>query len=178
MSVISAAAEIIGKALGTLDNKFMQDLDLEKKVLEEEHMKMKAYDQIKAIDYEKESELAKARQTAHDLQMKLQSLQTAVRSIVLRLKVLDVAALEKDLGEDGTIPLRLALSELKELIRSYDGMPKENMITDYRWVTAQKNAGLLQGYGTAGSTWTTTAVPYSQICTGTSSSSSSTGGTL
>ena len=132
--------------------------------------------QQQAIDHGKESELAKARETARDLQLRLQSLQTAVRSIVLRLKVLDVAALEKDLGEDGTIPLRLALSELKELIRAYDGMPKAN-IPDYGWVTAaQQTAGLLQGYGTT-STWSTTTAPYSsQIWLGTSTSSSSTTG--
>jgi hypothetical protein len=71
--------------------------------------------------------LAKAHASAREAQIKLQDLQRAVSSIVLRLKVLDVEALEKDLGEDGTIPLRLALSELKELVRAYDGMPKSNI---------------------------------------------------
>ena len=123
-------------------------------------------------------ELIKAMETARDLQMKLQSLQTAVRSIVLRLKVLDVAALEKDLGEDGTVPLRLALSELKELIRAYDGMPKLN-IPDYGWVSAaQQQTGTALGYATT-STWSTTTAPYNQLWmpSSYSSSSSDTGGT-
>ena len=131
-----------------------------------------------AIDHDKESELAKARETARDLQMKLQSLQSAVRSIVLRLKVLDVAALEKDLGEDGTVPLRLALSELKELILAYDGMPKLN-IPDYGWVSAaQQQTGTALGYATT-STWSTTTAPYNQLWmpSSYSSSSSDTGGT-
>jgi hypothetical protein len=134
--------------------------------------------QRQAIDHDKESELAKSRETARDLQLKLQSLQTAVRSIVLRLKVLDVTALEKDLGEDGTIPLRLALSELKELIRAYDGMPKAN-IPDYGWVTAvQQQTGTALGYATT-STWSTTTAPYNQLWmpSSYSSSSSDTGGT-
>lgn len=48
-------------------------------------------------------------------------LQSAVNSLVLRLKVLDIAQLEKEQGEDGTVPLRLQIGELKRLVEAYDG---------------------------------------------------------
>ena len=89
-----------------------------------------------------QTEIQAARDNARDIQMKLQALQSAVRSIVLRLKVLDVEQMEKEMKEDGTVPLRLALSELKDLLRAYDGMPKENML-EYGWAStvAQPYAG-------------------------------------
>lgn len=163
MSVISAAADIVAKALGTTDkkkiDKFMKDMVSARKELEE---------QSYAINHNLDNQLAKARDTAHNLQLKLQSLQTAVRSVVLRLKVLDLVALEKDLGEDGTVPLRLALSELKELVRAYDGMPKQNM-PDYGWSATAQYQQQIGG---------STTVPYSGLTWTGNMSSSSSGGTI
>jgi hypothetical protein len=68
--------------------------------------------------------LRKSQESNRRLQLQLQSLQHAIASIVLRLKVLDLEALEKDLGPDGTVPLRMALSELRQLVAAYEGMPK------------------------------------------------------
>jgi hypothetical protein len=89
---------------------------------------------MRAVDEVAENAVAKAQASAREAQIKLQDLQHAVASIVLRLKVLDVEALEKDLGEDGTVPLRLALSELKQLLAAYDGLPKTSM-PDYGGLT-------------------------------------------
>lgn len=112
-----------------------------------------------AIDEIKENAVAKAQASAREAQIKLQDLQRAVSSIVLRLKVLDVEALEKDLGEDGTVPLRLALSELRQLLAAYDGMPK-NSIPDYL-------------------TYATTTAPYYYNTTGNAYyTSSNTGGNI
>jgi len=65
--------------------------------------------------------LDRARQSAHENNLKFQRLQAAVRSIVLRLRVLDIEQLAKDVGEDGSVPLRLAISELRALDKAYDG---------------------------------------------------------
>jgi hypothetical protein len=78
--------------------------------------------------------LAQARQTAHDNQLKFQRLQSAVRSIVLRLRVLDIEQLAKDVGEDGTVPLRLAIAELRALDKAYDG--KEDPVWEDKYLTS------------------------------------------
>jgi len=78
-----------------------------------------------AIDQEREALLYQARQTAHENRLKFQRLQTAVRSIVLRLRVLDIEQLAKDVGEDGTVPLRLATAKLRAQDKAYD--VKEDM---------------------------------------------------
>ena len=87
-----------------------------------------------AIDHDCDSELDKARASAHELHLQLQGLKSAVSSIVLRLKVLDLDQMGKDLGEDGTVPLRMALSELRLLVNAYDGIRHE--LHDYSMTTA------------------------------------------
>jgi hypothetical protein len=65
-------------------------------------------------------ELTQARASARNNQLAFQALQSAVRSIVLRLKVLDLDQMEKEMKDDGTVPLRFALSELRALVAAYD----------------------------------------------------------
>lgn len=54
----------------------------------------------------------------------------AVRSIVLRLKVLDIEQLKKEMGEDGTIPMRMMLRELINLQKAYDDKVHSASLTD------------------------------------------------
>ena len=54
------------------------------------------------------------------LKQRLSFYNDSVRSIILRLKVLDVEELKKEMGEDGTIPMRMVLQELVNLIMAYD----------------------------------------------------------
>lgn len=81
-------------------------------------------------------DMAKAQHTMRDLQLQLQRLKTAISSIVLRLKVLDLDQLAKDLGEDGTVPLRMALSELRQLVEAYDGIRKKTSYEDMTTVAS------------------------------------------
>ena len=123
----------------------------------------RAIDEIKEAEAKRQyNAVAKAQASAREAQIKLQDLQRAVSSIVLRLKVLDIEALEKDLGPDGTVPLRMALSELRQLVAAYDGMPKT--LPNYNWDTTST-----QGYSPSPSS-SPSALPYStQTWTSTSS---------
>ena len=106
--------------------------------------------------------LDKARQTAHENQLKFQRLQAAVRSIVLRLRVLDLEQLAKDVGEDGSVPLRLAIAELRALDKAYDG--KEDMaellkrVQEYPFVDQTTVATTTSPYDVY--TSSTTTAPY------------------
>jgi len=54
------------------------------------------------------------------LKQRLSFYNDSVRSIVLRLKVWDMEEMKKDIGEDGTIPMRMVWKELMSLIMAYD----------------------------------------------------------
>jgi hypothetical protein len=58
------------------------------------------------------------------LRLRLDAYNTAVRSVVMRLKVLDIDKLKEEMGEDGTIPMRMMLRELAALVEVYDGTAK------------------------------------------------------
>ena len=55
------------------------------------------------------------------LEHNLRNYNDAVRSIVMRLKVLDIEKLKEEMGEDGTIPMRMMLREMAALVKAYEG---------------------------------------------------------
>jgi len=109
--------------------------------------------------------LDKARQSAHENHVKFQRLQTAVRSIVLRLRVLDIEQLAKEAGEDGTVPLRLSVAELRALDKAYDG--KEDAMR-----RLQEYPGWDPGWDDQTTVATTTSMPVNYTYTTSSTSSS------
>ena len=65
------------------------------------------------------------------LQDRLAYYNDAVRSIVMRLKVLDIDKLKDEMGPDGTIPMRMMVRELEALAKAYDGkIPSYSSCTD------------------------------------------------
>lgn len=54
-------------------------------------------------------------------QKKLDALQSALRPLVLRLKVLDIDAIAEKEVDGGLLPLRFAVSDLKALVAAWDG---------------------------------------------------------
>jgi predicted DNA binding CopG/RHH family protein len=67
-----------------------------------------------------EQENWKLSQDNDHLRTRIEYYNNAVRSIVLRLKILDIEQLKKEMSEEGTIPMRMMLHELISLQKAYD----------------------------------------------------------
>jgi hypothetical protein len=92
-------------------------------------------------------ETARLRNDLYEEKRKRQALQRAIDSVVLRLKVLDLEQMEKEQGEDGMVPLRFAISELKKLVAAFDGKSEKSY--DDMWATSARQAAAMP-YGLGG----------------------------